>query len=73
MIESALLKHFKKRFRVETTRDNILHILSARLGHVPEDVSARLRSIKSARKLQALLLQAAVCTDLDAFQAAMRS
>ena len=73
MIESPLLKHFEKRFRMETTRGSILHILSGRLGPVPEEVSARLQSIKSQRGLQLLLLQAAVCPDLDAFQAAMRS
>jgi hypothetical protein len=73
MIESPLLKEVEKRGRVEGVRVSIVQVLSARFGSVPEELSATVGSIKSERKLRALLSRAAVCADLAAFQAAMRS
>jgi hypothetical protein len=73
MIESPLLKQFEKQFRMETTRENILQFLAGRFGPVPEELVAKLRSIKSERKLRALVIQAGRCRDLDTFQDAMRS
>jgi hypothetical protein len=73
MIESPLLKHFEKRFRMEGMREAIESVLAGRFGPVPEELAAKLRNIKSARKLKALATQAALCADLNAFQAALRS
>jgi hypothetical protein len=73
MSESPLLKEVETRGRVEEARAIILQILAARFGPVPEEVSARLGSIRSQRKLRALATQAALCADLNAFRAAMRS
>jgi hypothetical protein len=73
MIESPLLKEVEKRGRMEGMCNALLKILAARFGPLPEELSAKLRSIKSERKLEALATQAGVCADLNAFQAAMRS
>jgi hypothetical protein len=73
MIESPLLKHFEKRFRTDGARELLLNVLAARFGPVPEELAAKLRTIKSERKLTALGKQAVLCADLDAFQEAMRS
>jgi hypothetical protein len=73
MIESPLLKEVEKRARLQVTRESILQVLSARFGPVAEELSATVSSIKGERKLRALLTQAALCADLAAFRAAMRS
>jgi predicted transposase YdaD len=73
MIESPLLKEIEKRGRMEGLRRAIEKMLAGRFGPVPEELSAKLRSIKSERKLEALASQAGLYADLTAFQAAMRS
>jgi hypothetical protein len=71
MIESPLLKQYEKRFRMDGLREAILRVLTGRFGPVPEELTAKLRSIKSERKLGALATQAGVCANLNAFQAAL--
>jgi hypothetical protein len=71
MIESPLIKEVEKRARLQNTRENILQFLAGRFGPVPEELVAKLGSIKSERKLRALVIEAGRCRDLSAFQAAM--
>ena len=73
MIESPLLKEVEKRGRVKGMCDALVMFLAARFGPVPEELAAKLRRIKSERKLMELLTLGVRCADLDAFQAAMRS
>jgi hypothetical protein len=73
MIESPLIKEVEKRGRMEAHRVCLILFLAARFGPVPKELSAKLRSMKSERKLKALITQATHCADLATFQAGMRS
>jgi hypothetical protein len=73
VIESPLIKEAEKRGRMEAQRVCLALILAARFGPVPKELSAKLRSMKSERKLKALIAQSIRCADLDTFRAAMQS
>jgi hypothetical protein len=55
MIESPLLKEVEKRGRMEGARRVILLFLAARFGPLPEELSAKVRSIKGERGLDVLI------------------
>jgi hypothetical protein len=71
MIESPLLKEVEKRGRMDGFRRAIEKLLALRFGSVPEELSAKLHSIRSERKLEALVGQAGLCAGLDEFQSAL--
>jgi hypothetical protein len=52
----------------KTLQEAILAILEARFGTVPEDIVEWVRELRSQKKLKALVKQAALCRDLDAFR-----
>jgi hypothetical protein len=66
---------FIKRIRAETARNtvcqDILKVLEKRLGSVPEDIAAHLRTIEDETRLDFLFGLAIECATLEAFRAAM--
>jgi hypothetical protein len=62
-----------QKFIAETMHKDIVRVLKARFGDIPEAVAARLRRIRKEERLDALLDYAAVCTDLQAFQRRLQS
>jgi hypothetical protein len=68
MIESPVLQAFLAQGRREVKQQVILRILAARLGPVPEDLAASVKTINDEQKFDALVDAAAVCPDLEAFR-----
>src|SRR5262249_37545649 len=64
MIESPVLKQII----AESKQDDIAQVLEARFGTAPSDVTARLRKIRSEKRLGELIRYAAQCPDLEAFR-----
>jgi hypothetical protein len=60
-----------QRVERETARRNILRLLKAHFGPVPDEVTAQLDAIQEQQKLDDLLLAAASCPDLQAFRQAI--
>jgi len=55
--------------REEATRRAILHVLSGRLGQVPDDLAHRLEEVTAFQDLESLLKEAVVCPDIPWFLA----
>jgi len=68
MIESPLIQEIVARSRQEATQENVLKVLEARFGAVLPDTAVHLRAIADEQKLRDLLIRAALCPDLEAFQ-----
>jgi hypothetical protein len=68
MIESPLINKIVAESTRKNTQETILAVLKARFGAVPEGIAERLRKLRSQKKLKALVKQAALCPDLDAFR-----
>lgn len=73
MIESPLLNRILDMKGRQTPQKNILGVLKARFGGVPEDLNERLRSIESEDRLENLNEIAATCADLEAFRIRLAS
>ncbi|HZT79246.1 MAG TPA: hypothetical protein VFA26_03430 [Gemmataceae bacterium] len=65
MIESPLIQ--------ELNQDNLLTVLRARFGSVPDEVVARLRKASTQEQLDELIRHAATCSNLAAFRAKLPS
>lgn len=65
MIESPLIDELM----AERTQKNILQFLEGRFGAVPEELSARLKSVSRTSKLDELIKVAAQCPSLKSFEA----
>jgi hypothetical protein len=68
VIESPLINELL----AESKHASILTILKARLGVVPSELAASLRTIYDLDKLDDLIACSAVCENLDNFQIQMR-
>ena len=62
-----------KKWQAEALQAAILTFLKARFGAVPHDVSKRLRKIFDEKDLNALIITAAKCSDMDTFHDAILS
>jgi hypothetical protein len=60
-----------ERAALEKARTDLLRVLRARLGNIPEEVQAQLRALQDQQKLDELLDVAARCADLEAFRQAL--
>lgn len=67
MIESPLIQELV----AQTRHKAIVEFLEARFGTVPLEVSRHLSKILDEQRLSSLIVEAARCTDLAAFQAAL--
>jgi hypothetical protein len=63
-IESPLIS----KLLAKTRQGNILIVLTARFGKVPQDIADRLRTVVKDKELMALIRFAAQCPDLAAFR-----
>jgi hypothetical protein len=76
ILESPLIQELvdlKLRELKDQYRQVILKIQERRFGTVPPDVAARLQAVQDASRLQDLIVQAAMCPDLEAFRAQLLS
>jgi hypothetical protein len=73
MIESPLIEEIvnraKSEGRHEAMYENIVQVLEARFGSVPQEISIVLRTILDDSQLADLLKWAALCPNLEAFRA----
>jgi hypothetical protein len=69
MIESPLIKELV----AETRRTSILEVLGARFGDVPEEIAAKLGTLRKEKKLAELNQYAATCPSLKAFRDRLHS
>jgi hypothetical protein len=65
MLDSPLVQEIL----ADTTRKDLLIILEARFGSVPEHLSSRLHAVTGLEKLDELIVPAATYPDLEAFAA----
>jgi hypothetical protein len=65
MFESPLLKELL----AQTRQEDIVDVLQERFGDVPVELTTRLQQIADGKKLRGLLRFAAMCPDLEAFNA----
>ena len=72
MIESPLLREIEARGRIEAHVADIIRVLEARFGEVPEETRARLTGIQDEPLLEDLVGRAARCNDLSAFRSYLR-
>jgi len=56
------------RGRVESRREDILSLLTARFGFVPEDIHARIERIADPDRLKELVIAAGTVQTLEAFE-----
>ena len=68
MIESPLLQEIIAEAKAEAKHESILRVLQARLGPVPADVTAAVRTVHDEQKLNDLLVYSALGPDLEAFR-----
>ncbi len=68
---SPFIQRIKAESARNTTRKHILHTLEKRMGSVPEDLAAHLRTIDDEKKLDCLHDVAIECANLDVFRAAL--
>jgi len=68
MIESPLIQEMMAKSAAQRSHKHILRFLARRFGRVPEEVAAAIRTIYEESKLEALLDEAASCSNLDAFR-----
>lgn len=77
MIESPLLDELRAEWTasamMDVKTDDILSVLQARFGPVPQDLGDAIRRIKDLSLLDALLEAAAKCQDMATFQALLHS
>jgi hypothetical protein len=62
-----------QKYLAEKTHDIILEILKGRFRRVPPDVSERLRTVLSYKKLRRIMGIAAQCSDIQAFRNGLAS
>jgi hypothetical protein len=67
--ESELLAKAER----ETRQENILRVLGARFGTLPDGFVSGVKAIDDNQQLMNLLVLAVVCPDIDAFRARLRS
>ena len=64
MIESPLIQELM----AERSHKHILSLLADRFGPVPQDITTALQSIQDEQRLDALVVWAGRCADLEAFR-----
>jgi predicted transposase YdaD len=68
MIESPVIKELLAEKRAETQQQAVGVVLEGRFGEVPQDITKRLRRIRSEKRLTDLIRYASRCPDLEAFR-----
>jgi hypothetical protein len=68
MIESPLLDRILAQKERQTKQADILRVLKARFGSVPDDLAEKVRAINDLSRLEELLDFTANCHDLEAFR-----
>jgi hypothetical protein len=68
MIESPLLREIEARGRMQAHVADILRLLHARFGEVPEEIRARLSGIQDETALEDLVMSTHHCPDLRSFR-----
>jgi hypothetical protein len=68
LAESPLYQLWMAEKERETRQDDIVRVLKARLGPVPEETAAIVKSVADLEKLDRALTHAARCRDLDDFR-----
>jgi hypothetical protein len=69
MIDSPLLREIEGRGRTQAHIDDIVNFLTARFGHVLQDIRTRVSRIQDEATLNALVASAGRCANLAAFRA----
>ncbi len=73
MAHSPVLREMVREAHCEARQNDILRVLAARFGDVPDDLAAALRAVTDDARLDGLLEWAARCPELSAFQARLVS
>ena len=68
LTENPLLRELFTEKYMETLRSDILDVLEARLGDIPQSLSAQIRAIQDEKGLKKLLRFAATCSSLETLQ-----
>ncbi len=69
MIDSPLIRELMAENTQQIRREDIVQFLKGRFGTVPDALAARVKSVRKKKELDALILFAAQCPDLAAFEA----
>ena len=65
------VQHGLQQGKLQAARDMLLEVVAVRFGGVPDDVLAVVRRLETVEPLHALLRQALISTNLEAFRAAL--
>jgi hypothetical protein len=68
MIESPVIKELLAEKLAESKREDLILVLECRFGEIPQDVSKRLRKLRSEKRLADLFKFALRCPDLATFR-----
>ena len=68
MIESPLIQELRAEFRHDAQVESVLHLLQQRFGAVGPAIAAGLVQVKREEQLLRLLVDAANCASLQAFE-----